>query len=172
MPSEILRARIILLQKTSSREPTAAEFRPISLLCTDYKIMAKAVSRRLNKVMNQLVGPEQTGFIARRSNRKNIAFARDLLEYNRDSTAGRVIAFLDFENAFDRVSLSFLHAILRKLGLPDSLISTVQAFYRDAQVKLEINGRVGAPFYATRGVRQGSPLSPILNALLPLLWEN
>ena len=165
LPSESLQARIILLAKTTAAAPSAADFRPISLLGTDYKIWAKALSRRIAGVIEKVCSPRQTGFIPRRSIQQNIAFTRDLLEYMREDSSGAIIAFLDFEKAFDRVSWTYRDEVLRKLGFPEETLRTIAALYRGAESQLELNGEAGPWFTPTRGVRQGCPLSPLIYAL-------
>jgi hypothetical protein len=165
LPAESLQARIILLPKTAAAAPRPSDFRPISLLNTEYKVRAKTVSRRLAGVMDSICSPRQTGFVPKRSILHNIAFNRDLLEYKRADSSGAVIAFLDFEKAFDRVNWTYRDAVLRRLGVPEAMLRVITAFYAGATSQLELNGVAGPWFHPTRGVRQGCPLSPLLFAL-------
>ena len=165
LPPECLAARIVLLPKSSAAAPAASQFRPISLLNTDYKIWAKAVTLRVLKVIPHLCRPSQTGFVPARSILHNLTFNRDCVEYVKRKGGRVVMLFLDFEKAYDRVSWSFRDKVMQRLGFPGSLLNTLATFYRDAPIQLDINGELGAAFYATRGVRQGCPLSPSLFCL-------
>lgn len=49
-----------------------ANWRPITLLNTDYKILAKALANRIQKNINKLISPEQTGFMKGRNISSNI----------------------------------------------------------------------------------------------------
>lgn len=156
----ILAARVIPFAKTKDAAPYASQFRPILLLGTDYKIMAKAVTRRLLKVMPTLCHPTQTGFIPGRSILHNVTSNRDCIAYHHGKPSSSVIAFLDFEKAFDRVSWHFRDRVLRQMGFPEQLLRTISVFYHDAPIQLELNGVLSVAFRATRGSRQGCPLSP------------
>ena len=57
-------------------------WRPISLLNTDYKILTKALTNRLKGVIISLVEPDQTGFIPGRLIQTNISTVRDLIKKN------------------------------------------------------------------------------------------
>jgi exonuclease III len=165
LPPSMLAARVILIAKTEAEAPKASAFRPISLLGTDYKIMAKAVTRRLLKVTPDLCHPTQTGFIPGRSILHNVSSNRDCIEYHRDKRSTAVIAFLDFEKAFDRVSWHFRDRVLKKMGFPPGVLTLLSVFYHNAPIQLEVNGLLSFVFFATRGSRQGCPLSPSLFCL-------
>ena len=166
LPPSLLAARVVLSQKTTHAAPEASHFRPISLLGTDYKIMSKAVTRRMLQAVPSLCHETQTGFIPGRSILHNVTCNRDLIEYHRgDASSTAVIAFLDFEKAFDRVSFHFRDRVLLKMGFPLQVLRTLTTFYHNAPIQLEVNGALSAPFYATRGTRQGCPLSPVLFSL-------
>ena len=84
-------------------------WRPISLLNTDYKILTKALTNRLKGVIDSLVEPDQTGFKPGRLIQTNISTVRDLIDYTEETTirSGALI-FLDWEKAYDRLERSFL----------------------------------------------------------------
>ena len=166
LPPSLLAARVVLLPKTSHAAPEASQFRPISLLGADYKIMSKAVTLRMLQVIPSLCHETQTGFIPGRSILHNVTCNRDLIAYCRgDRSTTAIIAFLDFEKAFDRVSFHFRDRVLLKMGFPLQVLRTINVFYHSAPIQLEVNGELSAPFYATRGTRQGCPLSPVLFSL-------
>lgn len=43
--------------------PTPGSYRPISLLNSDYKILAKILARHLEDVLPSIISPDQTGFV-------------------------------------------------------------------------------------------------------------
>ena len=56
-------------------------WRPISLLCADYKILAKVIVNRLQKVMPKLIHNSQTGFMKGRNVGMNILKMQAILDY-------------------------------------------------------------------------------------------
>ena len=70
-------------------------YRPISLLETDYKILAKCLAIRLAKVIGELVNEDQVGFIKGRSSSTVIRLIDDVIEYmNNESKPGIILALL------------------------------------------------------------------------------
>ena len=55
-------------------------WRPVSLLCVDYKLLSKVLSNRLKKVMDQLIHRSQTYCVPGRSMIDNVSLIRDILE--------------------------------------------------------------------------------------------
>jgi hypothetical protein len=55
---------VLLYKKGDSRDPR--NYRPITLLQVDYKILAKILVTRIKKVINNFVSKEQLGFVPKR----------------------------------------------------------------------------------------------------------
>lgn len=72
---------------------------------------------------------------------------------------------LDLANAFDRVKHSFLFAILHKLGFGRNFIKWIKACILEPWIAPLVNGRAADFFKASRRLRQGCPLSPLLFVL-------
>ncbi|KAK3510682.1 hypothetical protein QTP70_013507 [Hemibagrus guttatus] len=81
-------------------------WRPISLLCTDYKLLSKALASRLTKVMERLIHQDQTYCVPDRSIFDNVYLIRDILDVSRLLGLKTGLIFLDQEKAFERVELN------------------------------------------------------------------
>ena len=104
-------------------------WRPISLLNTDYKILTKALTNRLKGVVNSLVESDQTGFIPGRLIQTNISTVRDLIDYTEETTSrSGALIFLDWEKAYDRLERSFLEKAMVFFRIPEPFIKQVFFF--------------------------------------------
>ena len=75
------RAVITLLQKRGKNEYLIKNWRPISLLNCDYKLLTKILSRRIQPLLPKLLHPDQVGFVPNRFIGENIRYIEDLIDY-------------------------------------------------------------------------------------------
>lgn len=157
-------AVITLLYKHGEREDIK-NWRPISLLNVDFKIIAKCLANRLKKCIGKLVHPDQTCGIKGRTIFENIIVAQDAIFIsNRDNKPLAIIS-VDQTKAFDRLNRGFMIKTLRKFGFGESFINWINTLYMGITSKICTNGYISEPFHLERGVRQGCPLSPMLYTL-------
>lgn len=172
LPLSSRRAVITLLPKKGNLQ-NISNWRPVSLLCSDIKILAKALALRLKKVISQVVHPDQSYCIPGRSIFDNIAVVRDLWTVSKKLGLNMGLISLDQQKAFDRVEHLYLWSTLESFGFSSRFIKMVRALYCNIESVLKINGGLSAPFKVKRGVRQGCPMSGMLYsiAIEPLLHK-
>lgn len=155
---------ICLIPKDPLDIKNLGSWRPITLLNTDRKILAKVLDTRLAEHLTKAIDPSQTGGVRRRNIHSNLIFLRDVLLHCWDrGTAGYLIS-LDQIKAFDLVSHEFLFGTLRAMGLPQAYVSMIQTLYKGGTSKVLVNGHLTNKLDIKQGVRQGCPLSPALFA--------
>ena len=81
-------------------------YRPISLLNTDIKLITKILANRLAKVLPNIIHESQKCVPGRKIT-ENIHLAQDLIESIIQKGEGGAYIFLDQEKAFDRISHHF-----------------------------------------------------------------
>jgi hypothetical protein len=81
------------------------------------------------------------------------------------------ILSLDFRAAFDKISHSYLFAILKAKGFSKGFQKRIQSMYEGATSSVIINGHISSPIPNRCSIRQACPLNMQLFALClnPLL---
>ena len=91
-------------------------WRPISLLNTDYKICTKVLANRLRRVISLILSEDQTCGIPDRSIFENLFLIRDTIDLVNHKELSAAIISLDQEKAFDRVNHGFLQRVLERFN--------------------------------------------------------
>ncbi|GJU14825.1 putative RNA-directed DNA polymerase [Tanacetum coccineum] len=112
-----------------------SDYRPISLIGSFYKIIAKLLAHRVKKVVATFL---------KKSKRKGLIFK------------------VDFEKAYDSIEWGYLLEIMKRMGFGDRWCKWVIACLSSSSISILVNGSPTKEFVMERGVRQGDPLSPFL----------
>ncbi|CAB1348845.1 unnamed protein product, partial [Coregonus sp. 'balchen'] len=140
-------------------------WRPLTMLCVDYKLLAKVLADRLRTALPYVIHEDQTCGIEGRSIRWNLSLIRDSIAWVEDRGLLLMVSALDQAKAFDRVNIYFLFRVLGRLGFGEKYIGCIRALYVGAGCRVNVNGHMGDLFDLTSGVRQGCPLSALLFVL-------
>ena len=76
-------------------------WRPVSLLCSDNKIVSKVLSKRLSKVMEQVIHSDQTYCVPSRSIVNNVSLICDVIHISK--LLGLDVGLISLDQDFDRV---------------------------------------------------------------------
>ena len=163
--SESQRTGIMRLLPKEGDQYDPTNWRPISLLNTDYKIIAKILQSKLSKVMHTIVNEQQTCSVPGRSIHNNLVLIRDIIDYSVIKKNPCALLAVDQYKAFDTVNWSFLMKVLKKMNFGEKFCKWVSILYHNIHSRIVINGNISDPIPILRGVRQGCPLSPSLYAL-------
>nr|GEW29762.1 RNA-directed DNA polymerase, eukaryota, reverse transcriptase zinc-binding domain protein [Tanacetum cinerariifolium] len=115
------------------------DFRPISLIGSIYKIIAKILTNRLVGVIGDIVNEEEKIIL---------------------------IFKVDFEKAYDSVRWDFLDDILGKFGFGIKWRGWIQNCLNSSKGSILVNGSPTVEFQFYKGLKQGDPLSPFLFILV------
>lgn len=142
-------------------------WRPITLLNTDYKIFTHAIKNRIMHALPKLISNSQSGFQPGRSTSDNLILMYLVLEHfqNNPEEEG-ILLEIDYQKAFDSVEHEFIDETLREMGFGERLRSLVKIAFNACLSYANVNGHLSGPIYLSRGVHQGSPLSPVLFLLI------
>lgn len=127
LPASCLRAVISLLPKKGDLT-LLKNWRPVALLCTDYKIISKILANRLKVFMDQIIGSDQSYCVPGRSILDNLFLMRDIFDVCKMHGLNVGLISIDQEKAFDRVDHNFLFAVLRAFGLGECFFKMGETF--------------------------------------------
>ena len=139
-------------------------YRPITLLNTELKVLARVLANRLQIIVSDLIGSKQTFTVKRRLIQDNLHLICEVLEGIEDRTEAALIS-LDQSKAFDRVDHRFLATVFETAGFQPEFHRWISMRYHNPQGVVQVNGRRLRVFAIERSVRQGCPLSPLLYVL-------
>jgi ribonuclease HI/exonuclease III len=169
---EFLEGIMSLLYKKKDKK-RIENYRPLTLLNTDYKLYTKTIATKLGQVAKDLIDEDQAGFIPGRGLYDQTRTTHHVIEYCELIDFEGCVLSLDQEKAYDKIDHNYLWIILEKYGFPIEFINHVKQLYRLAKTSVMVNGVKPKPVNVERGVRQGDPMSCILyNLAIEPLAEN
>lgn len=173
LPPSMSKVNIVLLLKPGKDPVDPGVYRPISLLQSNIKILAKALAIRVNGVIASIVHDDQAGFTPNKSTAVNLRRLFLNIQSQANNMGNRALLSLDATKAFDSIDWNYLWSILLRFGFGPNYISWVRLLYSQLQAAIRSFGSLSRNFTLRRGTRQGCPLSPLLFALAiePLVIE-
>jgi len=170
LPQELTEAIVTLMLKKDSDAELPGSYRPLSLINTDYKILARVLAARLKLVIGAVCGPGQAAYVPERSifecTETVTSAIKIMAELDSEYAEGALI-FFDAEKAFDIVQHAALFdRVMARMGFGAPFIRMVKLLYKGAGVRLLVNSKLGRRLLLLRGVRQGDPLSGFLYIIL------
>ena len=103
---------LVLIAKKVGAE-SIKDFRPISLIGSSYKVLAKVLASRLQKILPKLISVAQGAFVQGRQILDGVIIANH--SRKKEKRPG-LICKLDMEKAYDRVEWGFLQYLMRRMG--------------------------------------------------------
>ncbi len=107
---------ITLIPKKEKNRLFLINWKPITLLNVDYKILAKSLANRLCKVLPHIINEDQTGYIKGRFIAYNIWQIEDVIIYGELNHKPGLILTVDFEKVFDSINWNFIDQTLESFN--------------------------------------------------------
>ncbi len=166
MSSSQRKAVITLVEEQGKDRTQTENWRPISLINVDAKIISKVIAVRVKNVLPNIIHHNQTGYVKDRYIGETVRSNFDIMEFTDTENSPGVLIFIDFKKASATVEWHYLFDCLEALNFGPDLINWVKTFYRNIESCVINNGLASDYFTLARGVRQGDPLSPYLFLLV------
>lgn len=162
---------LVKLVPKIGKPKTIVDYRPISLLCADYKLIASTLARRLSKTLPDTISPQQRGGVPGRRIEKNLTLVRDVSQFLEERNCEGAVIAVDFSKAYDLVNREIVWSVMKKMGYPITFISHLQALYQSVNMQVLYGEGITQCIHGRRSIRQGCPLSTQLFAIYlePLL---
>ena len=141
-------------------------FRPISMVGSIYNVIAKILSRRLRRVISNLVGEAQIAFVSGRQILDGALIANETVNRMKKKKKEGVLLKLNFQKAYDAINLDSMDIVLKEMGFADKWRLWLKACLSTTRISILVNGVPCKPFKIRRGLRQGDPLSHSLFVMM------
>lgn len=138
------------------------DYRPISLIGCQYKIISKILANRIKGVIDQNIGEAQSAYVEGRNILDGPLIINELCSWAKKSKKQVLLFKVDFEKAFDSVNWEYLDSIISQLGYGEKWRMWIRGCLHSARLSVLVNGSPTKEFEMKKGVRQGDPLSSFL----------
>ena len=113
-----------------------------------------------------IIDIDQTLSIPGRSILDNCHLFRNILDYIKEKPTQLCLISLDQVKPFDCIDHDYLFTCLEAFGFSKLFIDWIRTLYNNINSKVITNNFLSETFNIERGVRQGCPLSPLLNIIV------
>ncbi|RVW27605.1 Transposon TX1 uncharacterized 149 kDa protein [Vitis vinifera] len=151
---------LLLIPKKEGTEDLS-DFRPISLVRSVYKLLAKVLANRLKSVMGEVISDSQHAFVHGRQILDAILIANEALDSRLKGNNPGLLLKMDIEKAFDHVKWDFPMDVMSKMGFGHRWIKWMNWCCSTTSFSILINGSPSGFFRSSRGLRQGRPSIPL-----------
>ena len=149
-------AVIKLIKKKNRDKKFLENWRPISLLIIDTKLISKVLAERLKNVLPFLISSDHTVYVKARFISKGGRLISDVLEICDELQIRGFLMTVDIEKAFDSINHCFLIKVLEKYGFEKDFIKWIKILLQNQKSCIANGGTTTNHFKLEKVLDQGT----------------
>lgn len=139
--TQLMRIGLVkLIYKKKGGKNDLINYRPLTMLNTDFKVLAKVLANRLKMILPNIIKTTQAYAVKGKDITDITSSIRDIIQYMKEEKKEGYIISVDFEKAFDRVEHTFLFGVLKKFGFGENFLRWMESLYNGAMSCVKCNG--------------------------------
>lgn len=157
MPRSMTQGMVKLIYKNKGDRTNLKNWRAITLLNNDYKLMTAMLTNRINPLMSAIIEKDQTCSVPGNFIEDALIQIQDIQDYVNQFGGKTMICALDWTSAFDFLDHGYIKRVMTKMNLGSRIVRMIGTLHDNMYSCISINGARTQMFRLGRSCRQGDP---------------
>ena len=153
---------LTLIPKGKKDKVYLKNWRPLTMLCTYYKIVSGCITERIKPNLDIIISNNQKAYLPSRYIGEITRTTFDLFQAAKVNNLPGILLLIDFEKCFDSVSHRYIQKCLDFFNFGDDIKKWIRILTEDFYSCINHVGNISERFLLGRGVKQGDPISGYL----------
>lgn len=162
IPKLWLKARVVAVPKPGKPRDEARSYRPISLLCSPFKLYERLILNKIGPLIENQLIPQQAGFRPGKSCTGQILNLTQHIEDGFERREKTGVVFVDLSAAYDTINHKLLLEKVFRMTGNYHLTEVLRSMLSNRRFYVEFQGRRSRWRTQKNGLPQGSVLAPLL----------
>ena len=150
---------LTLIPKGKKEKVYLKNWRPLTMLCTYYKIVSGCITERMKPNLDIIISDNQKAYLPNRYIGEITRTTYDLFQVAKKDNIPGILLLIDFEKCFDSVSHRYIQKCLDFFNFGSDIKKWIEILTKDFYSCINHAGNISQRFLLGRGVKQGDPIS-------------